>query len=303
MGEARRRKLQAEREQAISDFTNDDGVWPLSNVVMQGQLEEWFVKHGIDPTRPGIHDTAEFLRAEKRDPKTLNLVARLVEARHYSADELVDAERKILAAALAVGERVARDGRKGLCVTASGILSRMLDEMGVWNYTAKSNLAIHFPPGVSDESRYFYSVDVNYFTAPHAVVVAPPFTVVDVTAKHQAYDQEAMTRWLPNLVTTKMFRPYEVTPDELVSPEVRAELLIKHGITAERYLATEKTDMLELMRLLPSREIRLNGGRLGYGIVAVGGYQEQLESLDDKNCSIDGLTPMQIFLKDVAPKL
>ncbi|SPA03030.1 hypothetical protein CBM2626_B60027 [Cupriavidus taiwanensis] len=58
-----------------------------------------------------------------------------------------------------MADRVARDGQHGLCVVASGVLSRILDELGVWNYTAKSNLAIHFPLSVSVTPRYFYSID------------------------------------------------------------------------------------------------------------------------------------------------
>ncbi len=61
--------------------------------------------------------------------------------------------------------------------------------------------------------------------------------------------------------------------------------------------------MLEFMKQVPSREIALEDGRLGYGLVAVGGYQEQLRDLDGPNCSIDGLTPIQIFEQDVLPRL
>ena len=76
-----------------------------------------------------------------------------------------------------------------------------------------------------------------------------------------------------------------------------------HGVTVERYLAQNKSDMLELMRQLPSREVVLDGGRLGYGLVAVGGYQERLHELHDTNCSIDGLKPVEIYEQDVLPRL
>lgn len=301
MGEARRRKLLAASNQAGSEVAAER-AWPLTNRSTQQQLETWFAQRGIDPSMPGVHDTAGFLRAEAQDPKALNQVAHLVEARNYTADELQRAAHKILVAAEAVADRIARDGRHGLCVVASGVLSRMLDELGVWNYTAKSNLSIHFPRAVSAEPRYFYSIDENHFVAPHAIVVAPPFTVVDVTVRHQMYDKAAMSQWLPMMVATKEFRPYRVTPTELVSPEVRANLQ-RHGMTVERYLAREKSTMLDLMKQLPSREATLDGGRLGYGIVAVGGYQEGLRDLSGQNCSIDGLTPMDIFEKDVLPKI
>lgn len=301
MGEARRRKLLATAQQANAR-PGSVNRWSLANAATQQELEAWFIQRGMNPSQPGLHDTPEFLDAEQRDRNVLNRVARLVEARRYTVEELDEAERKIRVAADAVADRVARDGRHGLCVVASGILSRMLDELGVWNYTAKSNLSVRFPPSVSSEPRYFYSIDHGQFVAPHAVVVAPPFTVIDVTVKHQFYDEDAMVQWLPPIAMSKELHPYRVANNELVSPSARAELRM-HGVTVERYLAQNKSDMLELMRQLPSREVVLDGGRLGYGLVAVGGYQERLHELHDTNCSIDGLTPVEIYEQDVLPRL
>lgn len=301
MGEARRRKLLATAQQANA-LPGSVNRWSLANAATQQELEAWFIQRGMNPSQPGLHDTPEFLDAERRDRNVLNRVARLVEARRYTVEELDEAERKIRVAADAVADRVAHDGRHGLCVVASGILSRMLDELGVWNYTAKSNLTVRFPPSVSSEPRYFYSIDHGQFVAPHAVVVAPPFTVIDVTVKHQFYDEDAMVQWLPPIAMSKELRPYRVANNELVSPSARAELRM-HGVTVERYLAQNKSDMLELMRQLPSREVVLDGGRLGYGLVAVGGYQERLHELHDTNCSIDGLTPVEIYEQDVLPRL
>lgn len=300
MGEAELR-----RRAASSQLTSQavvEAAWPLTNTLTQQYLNTWFGGRGIDTSTPCVQDTPSFLRAEEKDRNAMNLVARLVESRTYTPDELQQAERKILVAAEAVANRVARDGRNGLCVLASGLLSRMLDELGVWNYTAKSNLTIHFPPSVSPEPRYFYSINERQFVAPHAIVVAPPFTVVDTTVKYQMYDNEAMAHWLPPMVVGKEFRPYQVTPSELVSPEIQ-EILRLRRLTVEQHLLREQSTMLELMKQLPSREVALDGGRLGYAIVAVGGYQERLCDLNVQNCSIDGLTPMQIFEHDVLPRL
>lgn len=301
MGEAKRRKLMAPTAGAAATLPAA-ALWPLSNQASQTQLEEWFVHRDIDPSRPGLHDSAAFLWAERQAPNALNMVARLVEARTYSAEYLLAAEKKVQVAADAVCSRVARDGRPGLCVVASGILSRILDELGVWNYTAKSNLAIYFPQAVSREPRYFYSFDVEHFTAPHAIVVAPPFAVVDVTVKYQAYDDIAMAHALPAMVMTKEFRPYHLSPAELISPEVRAVLNMQ-GMSIERFLARDRPDMLELMKHLPAREITFGESRLGYGLVAVGGYQEPLRDLHGQNCSIDSMTPIKIYERDVLPRL
>lgn len=301
MGEARRRKLMANTARP-EEKPPVAALWPLSNQSSQLLIEEWFVHRDIDPSRPGLHDSAAFLCAERQDPKALNMVARLVEARNYSLDYLLAAEKKVLIAAKAVCRRVKRDRRPGLCVVASGILSRILDELGVWNYTAKSNLAIYFPPAVSREPRYFYSIDIGRFTAPHAIVVAPPFAVADVTVKYQVYDNIAMAQALPDMAMGKQFRPYRLSPRELVSPEVQ-EVLRMQGMSIERFLNRDKPDMLELMQCLPAREITFGESRLGYALVAVGGYQEQLRDLHGQNCTIDGMTPIEIYEHDVLPRL
>lgn len=301
MGEARGRKLMTNTT-VVAATVPVATLWPLSNQTSQMQLEEWFVDRDIDPSRPGLHDSAAFLCTERQDPKALNMVARLVEARTYSSDYLLAAEKKVLVSANAVCRRVARDGRPGLCVVASGILSRILDELGVWNYTAKSNLAIYFPQTVSKEPRYYYSIDVRQFTAPHAIVVAPPFTVVDVTVKYQAYDNITMAQALPDMALVKEFRQYRLSLAELISPDVR-EALSMQGMSIERFLERDKPDMLELMKHLPAREVAFGESRLGYGLVAVGGYQEPLRELHGQNCSIDGMTPIEIYEHDVLPRL
>lgn len=300
MGEARRRKLQAARDAASTP--SGPVPWPLSNPDILRELEVWFSRNGIDATRPGIHDTPEFLHAEARYPDALNKVARLVEARMYTEEELARAERMILVASEAVSKRVAQDGRPGLCVVASGVLSRMLDELQVWNYTAKSNLTVTFPSAISRSPRYFYSVDSGDFTAAHAVVVAPPFVVVDVTVRYQAYDTAAMGRSLPAIASTKEFKPYRVTADQLMSPEFRSRLQMRK-LSPDAYLQQHKPAMLELMSHLPSRQVTLENGSLGYGIVAVTGYQERLCEMQGEFINIDGLTPLQIFEQDVLPRL
>ena len=75
------------------------------------------------------------------------------------------------------------------------------------------------------------------------------------------------------------------------------------GMSIERFLNRDKPDMLELMQCLPAREITFGESRLGYALVAVGGYQEQLRDLHGQNCTIDGMTPIEIYEHDVLPRL
>lgn len=302
MGEAKRRK-QLEAKAGGNQVSAQPGGWRLSNSGAALELEAWFRARGIDPSKPGIHDLPEFLSVEAKDPAALNMVARLVEARSYTIEELQEAERKILVVADTISRHVTQDGRLGQCVVASSIMSRCLDELGVWNYTAKSSLTIRFKPGISTSPQYFYTYDEGDFVAAHAVVVAPPFTVVDLTIRHQHYRNAGMAKAVPEMVCSKEFQPYRMPAQELVSPSVTAYLRSRGYPSAQAFLERERPDTLQLMKQLPSREVAFEGTRLCYGITGVGGYPERLSEIHSPNAMINGLTPKQIFENDILPRL
>lgn len=302
MGEAKRRKSAAVNLFETAEGPAVPAVWPLSSPAFQTELEGWFSARKIDCSAPGFHDSPEFLKEERKSADILNRMARLVEARTYTPEYLEEAGRKIRIAAEAVASQVKRDSRLGLCVAASGVLSRMLDHLGIWNYTAKSNLAIHFPSAVSRTPRFFYSLDQGHFTAAHAIVVAPPFTVIDITLGRQPYDTPAIRKWVPETILSSEFERYEATVEDLISPELRL-FMQSRGQSGSEFLATQKPTMIELMRQLPGRKVSRNSGHLDYGIVAVGGYTERLEEMPLQGCGINGLTPLEIFTRFVFPKL
>ncbi len=268
--------------------------WLLTDTTRQQSLEDFFRQTGVEPGTPGFHDTEPFKQLEREDPRVMNFLANLVEARPYSTQELQDAESKIRAAVEVMSAHVERDRRHGRCVAVSGVLSRMLDELGVWNYTAKASMTVHFPDSISREPRYFYSVDENQFTAPHAIVVAPPFTLIDLTARHQAYDNPRMSPSLPPIVWTKSFRRYSFSPTELIAPSVRAQIR-QHGLTNQGFLETQSPQMLAVIDRLPPRALTVGDSRVGYIITGVGGYDQQLQDLDAGETTIDGLTPKEMF--------
>src|ERR1700733_8321462 len=133
-------------------------TWRLSNRSDQRKLERMFKNRSIDSSKPAFCDSAAFLRMERADPRFLETYARYVEAQTYEEEYLLDARRKIDVVAEAVRACVAKDGRMGACVDASGMVGRMLDRLEVWNYVAKATLTITF--GTSEhEPEYFWVLD------------------------------------------------------------------------------------------------------------------------------------------------
>jgi len=300
MGEAKRRRMATAQESAVSVTTPSEG-WSLTNEIAFNEVWESLQRRGINGSRPGFHDSPAFLLAERSDPTVIDSVARIVEARPYSQAELDAAEVAIRVAADAVRVAVEADGRLGLCVIASGVLSRILDELGIWNYVAKATLTVSFPQHVSRSSRYFYAIDQGRFEAPHAVVVAPPFTVIDLTARHQAYDTRGMAEALPSAMMSKAFEPYQWTVSDIVAPDY-FELRAHRRTELEGYLRTHKPQMLRMMNALPGRQVAYDGSVLRYVITGVGGYAERLADLT-ANVNLNGRSPLSIYRDHVLSRL
>lgn len=272
--------------------------WPLSNVSVQEKLERAYKNRSIDFANPGFADSEAFLRVEREDARFLETYARYVESRTYDDAYLADARQKIDVVAEAVRSSVARDGRLGACVDASGMVARMLDRLKIWNYVAKATLTIAFN-GEGLQPQYFWVLDAGSFSASHAIVVAPPFTVVDVTIKQQSYPP-SKREMLPEIVLSEDFEPTTWAAEDLANPQIR-EALRARRIKFETFLRRTHPQILDVMGVLPPRLVRSPNATLKYVPVAVAGFTAQLEGMTGyKPC---GRTALEIFEHDVLPVL
>jgi len=246
--------------------------WSLSDPQAQKQLERAFRNRSIDFAKPGFCDDEPFLKAERRDARFLENYARYVEARHYDDTNLSTARPKIEIVSEAVRSAVASDGGTGACIHASGMVARMLDRLNIWNYVAKATLTISFET-TDRETQYFWVLDEGNFVASHAIVVAPPFGIVDVTVKHQPYPSN-VAALVPDIVVADQFEQTTWSTDDLASPD-RQLAVRAMGIRFEDYLNSTEPQMLEVMSALPARLVRTGSAELKYVPVAIGGFVEQ----------------------------
>ena len=272
--------------------------WIPSNRQEQQRLERAFSNRGIPFNVPGFYDHPSFLEAERADPRFLELYARYVEVKSYSDVYLEEAGKRVTAAAIAIEAAVASDGRQGACVDASGMLGRMLDRLGVWSYVAKSTLTVMFPPNYGMPPRYFWAVDMGDFVAPHAVVVAPPFGVVDVTVRHQQYDkdQEAL---LPTLILADQWTAERWAPEDLVNTEILDALVAKR-MPLIPFLNSRYGPMMDVLQRFPVRIVAANGTHMKYVTTGIGGTIEPLEEVT--GYQPNGRTALQIFEQDLQPQ-
>lgn len=272
-------------------------TWPLGNEARAIALTAKFQKLGIDSTVPGFCDSPKFLRSERTDPRIMESYAELVEAQAYSSEYLAAARQKIELVAEAVRLAVKNDGRLGACVDASGMIGRMLDKLGIWNYVAKATLTITYPVAARITPNYFWALDTGEFTAPHAIVIAPPFGVIDVTLRYQHYRGNE-TSYIPEIVLASEFAREKWAPEDLASDDLRSYLKSRNANVLD-YLNADRPHVLEVMERLPPRGLMAGEIKLKYVVVAIGGFIEQLH--DIAGYKPGGRTARQIFEQDVAP--
>lgn len=279
--------------------SSENTQWKLTNKRAAETLSKQFEAEGIDYSLPAFCDSEAFLRAERLDARVMERYAHLIEAKEYSREYLGAARKKIEVAAEAVRAALAASGQDSQCIQAAGLLGRILDHMGIWNYQAKATLTIKFASHHKLDPIYFWVLDEGQFYAAHAILVAPPFGIVDVSLRHQPYSSDVKRNLLPAMVVADKFQLTSYAADDLANSDIRAALKMR-GIPFKRFLQVERPQLIEVMAKLPARAISTDDVTLKYVVTAVGGVQETLEKL---TWMFAERSPMQIYQKDVLPKL
>lgn len=277
-------------------------MWRLTDEGTAEQLRRAFRSAGIDCSKPGFCDDREFLVIEQRDPRILEGYAHLIESQEYTPAYLDEARKKIEVVAEAVRAAIEADGSNSRCVHASAVIGRMLDELGIWNYQAKATLTITFPNHPEIEPVYFWAIDSSgrEFHSPHAIIVAPPFGIIDVTVKYQPYSSDVKRNLLPEKIVTDAFERATFDAGDLADDNLRLALHMQR-IPFQQFMERRLPKWLEVFDWLPARSMKATNVNLKYVIIGVSGLQERLK--DIKSWTFAGRTPLQIYEQDVLPKL
>src|SRR5882762_6732324 len=147
------------------------------------EIEREFRKHGIDYSRPGFYDTAAFKAVEREHPAFLMAYAEYVDSLVFPEEYTTRAKYCATDAASFMFSELVKDGRKGACIDASGVLQRVLDREGVWNYVVEGALRVQFPDYSGIRDLHFWPLvhPDNPARTGHAWLRVPPFRVIDIT--------------------------------------------------------------------------------------------------------------------------
>lgn len=150
-------------------------------------MQERIKRLGLKELLPGFYDAPEFLAAERRDKTMLDAYATFVEELAFTPAYLRYARERVAQTAEFLSSELIREGRQGACLDVSQTLSRFLERQGVWNYIAMGALTLTFEPSLGIPRRNFWALASGSSLECHSWLRVPPFDVVDLTMRQQAY--------------------------------------------------------------------------------------------------------------------
>ncbi len=227
-------------------------------------LARLFANRGISTDRIAFYNEPAFLAAEKRDPSFLEIYAAWVRAR--PRDKAYDGRVRSVVPRMAqiLEHEIRTDSQLGVCIDASMMLTKMLEEQGIWCYAAKGALTVSAPSLV--RPTHFWMID-DEPTAGHVWVVAPPFEIIDITLKKQAYAfGEAAI--LPDSVVLETAPQIRPTADDFCSASVLEHAFRRRGPLPEDIHFRLSPQLERAATSLPSFEVTIGETALRY---AVGG--------------------------------
>ncbi len=210
---------------------------------------------------PGCYRTPAFQKLLDRQPEVLWLYARHVEAQVHSVAYTRHVRQVIPRLTRWLQAELVADGRPGRCVQASTLLSRLLEELGIWSYIVTGGCVISFVPA-DVRPRIFYLFDLKPVEVPHAWVVAPPFDVIDLTLRQQRY-AGSVRRRIPAMVLSCRAPRIAVDPEDVCTPALLQGLQLR-GWARQELLRQAFPQFWHFLQQFPARCVAIPGVRIKY---------------------------------------
>jgi len=261
------------------------------------ELEQEFIRHGIDFANPGFCDTPAFHAAERRSPRLLIKYAQYINTLNLSPEYLERARAVVRESAEFLYRELVADGRRGACIDISSTMLRFLESQGLWAYFVGGGLRVQFPPRSHIETKWFWPImhGDNPALMGHAWVSAPPFKIIDLSFSLQPYtarEQRHLNGYV--LIEDCEQPPDQTTLTDLMEPEVRAELRQDFGRPPRMDdLREVAPGLLEFMADFSPCRTTKDGVRLKYIPVRVSAPDLPLEEM--RNLQLRGRYPGQLF--------
>jgi hypothetical protein len=267
------------------------------------QLQGDFAAARISTDSPGFYEEPGFVRREQKDPTYLDNYARFVQWQPYTPAYLETAEQAIYVVAAEMQLALQLDGTRDGYDETPFVMSRMLEQEGIWNYVVRGTLTLTFPPGSGFAPYSFWSVGVDggsNVECGYKWVYAPPFRVIDITIQAQDYPCP-VTHLLPKTMFEKDAEATVGDPAEMLSPAAvdelrRAGLSLEDGL--DRFSPTFRS---RFAPDFPAQAFSRGGVRFKYvptAVIASDASLEQFQGFASK-----GRSASQLYAQEIRPRL
>lgn len=228
-------------------------------------LSRLFGERGIPTSEIAFYNHPAFLAAEQTDPAFLEFYGAWVRARQRDAAYDTRVRRVVPKIAEILADEIIDDGQLGVCIDASMMLTKMLEEEGIWCYAAKGSLTVS-APGL-DEPTHFWIID-DEPAAGHVWVVAPPFEIVDIALKGQLW-QRGEAALVPKTVVLETSRPVTPEPYDFMSTSVLARAFRQQGPLPRDFHLRAVPGLVRPAKFFPSWEVDIGETTLRYACAGI----------------------------------
>ncbi len=243
-------------------------------------LEKRFRKLGVKSFKPGFYDDQAFMEAERSNPKLLEEYAKYV-SRRPNTDIYEANTRDIVSRLLNIIDEATANAPRGSCRDSAAVLSRMLDRLGVWNFTVQGSFNIAVD-GMGDEGRRFLwfddELDPGAGVRGHQWVVAPPYRILDASVRWQGW-KDHVSAAISGPIATEEASSTKIRAVDVYPEKVLFEAKVLHGLSEAELLKHYRPDVKEFYGIVPPLTFRRGAVEYRYIPVGITASEEPLEDI------------------------
>lgn len=264
----------------------------MTSAKTYNHLRELFSELGIPTDVPGFYDNPAFTAVEKEHPQFLQAYAEFVHTRPLDDGYASNVRRVVNIVAPALNEELVLDGRIGACIDLSMVLSRILEDEGIWNYMVKGALTIEYPRNSGYGNTYFWPVDVTNPKAGHVWVCAPPYSVIDLTIHQQPFKGKRQ-KYIPDFIVIESNEFTKPSIFDICSLEVLEQLAMDGHAIGDETLFRKMPHLRDFFLSFPATLVRVKGTIFKYIPCAISASDAPLKEITA--LSLRGKTGYEIY--------
>jgi hypothetical protein len=264
------------------------------------RLDQRLKDLGIDTRQHGFFAQSAFLTQQAKDPAFVETYAEWVRLRPRTPEYDAYVRRVVPIVSEIIVAAFKADNCHGWCVAASGMMARMLDRLGVWNYGVLGSTGFAVPShGILCG---FYRQDFEDFSGVvlgHAWLAAPPYEVIDPTVALQNWGNDPVVAFLPPYVAADKVHVFQPEVLDTLSLRMRDHYAATEGQLDDDLHWRLEPHLRDFLQIVPATSVDYGPLQIRYVPSRINLSPEPLELMSTDGGS--GRTGRQIWEADIMP--